>query len=327
MLCHFVSTFKIFVICALIGEFTSSVSHAAEQNSLRPVAVKLALNWKPEPEFGGFYAAHLAALDTKEGLNFDIQPGGAGTPVVQMVAAGQVDFGIASADEVIISRARGGDVVALFASYQTNPQGIMVHPAAGFKSLADLYASEATLAMQKGLPYAMFLSHKFPKAKVKIVPYLGGIQNFMADGKVAQQCFVTSEPLTAKKMKLPVQTFLVAEEGYNPYTAVLITRDEVIKKNPKLVKSVVAAVRAGWRNYLDHPETTNREMSNLNPSMDMDMMKASADSQRALIETSETLKSGLGSMTVQRWQTLAEQLHDLKLISKLPDTAKLFQNP
>src|ERR1700684_3655251 len=70
--------------------------------------IKLALNWKPEPEFGGFYAAPYA----KYGLDVDILPGGAGTPTVQMVGAGSVDFGIVSADEIILARSHGNDVVA-----------------------------------------------------------------------------------------------------------------------------------------------------------------------------------------------------------------------
>ncbi len=47
-----------------------------------------------------------------------------------MVEAGKVEFGIAAADEVVLARDRGTDIVAVFATYQTNPQGIMVHAVA-----------------------------------------------------------------------------------------------------------------------------------------------------------------------------------------------------
>ena len=111
----------------------SGVAAFAEKPPVKTVAVKLALNWKPEPQFGGFYTAELLKLDVKNGVQLQIQPGGAGTPVVQMVSAGQVDFGIASADEVVLSRANGSDVVALFAVYQTNPQAIMGRADRGFR--------------------------------------------------------------------------------------------------------------------------------------------------------------------------------------------------
>src|SRR5258708_5698625 len=72
--------------------------------------IRLALNWKPEPEFGGFYAAPFSS----GGLEVEILPGGAGTPTVQMVGAGSAEFGLVEADELIVARSRGNDVVGLF---------------------------------------------------------------------------------------------------------------------------------------------------------------------------------------------------------------------
>ena len=161
--------------------------------------IKIALNWKPEAEFGGIYQAQLGGIFKKHDLKVEIIPGGAGTPSVQMVAGSQFDFGIASADEVVIAQSHGAKVVALFATYQTNAQGIMTHEESGFKSFADVFASPNKIALQKGLPYAMFLMQKFKNSQAQIVPYLGGISNFLADPKYSQQCFITSEPISAEK--------------------------------------------------------------------------------------------------------------------------------
>lgn len=314
--------FKIFQIAVLL---LMSLARASEVFCAEKV--KLALNWKPEPQFGGFYAAEISGAFKKQGLEVEIIPGGAGTPVVQMIAAGQMDFGIVSADEIVMSRSRGGDVVALFAAYQINPQGIMTHAERGFQSIGDVFKAEGILAMQKGLPYSQYLLKKFGPVKAQVVPYLGGITNFLNDAKFAQQCFVTSEPLAAKKKGVQTKTFLVAESGYNPYTTVLATRTEVLKTKGQLVKAMVEAVRAGWRDYLDHPETTNKIMSGLNKSMDLATFAESAEAQKSLIETSETKKSGLGTMTEERWHALSAQLVDLKIIAKAPDSKTLFVNP
>src|SRR4051812_42451704 len=76
---------------------------------------QLVLNWKPEPQFGGFYAAEVEEIFKKRSLPIVLVPGGAGTPTIQVVAAGNADFGVVSAEEVPISRDRGTDIVALFA--------------------------------------------------------------------------------------------------------------------------------------------------------------------------------------------------------------------
>src|SRR5438552_11784011 len=96
--------------------------------------IRLALNWKPDPQFGGFYTAPFQ----KHGLDVEILPGGAGTPTIQMVGAGSAEFGVVSADELVVARSQGNDVVALFAVFQNNPQGIMAHASRKLTSLADV---------------------------------------------------------------------------------------------------------------------------------------------------------------------------------------------
>src|SRR5687768_13559215 len=84
--------------------------------------IKLQLNWKAEPQFGGFYAAKEIGAYAKEGLDVTVEQGGASAPTVDMLGAGTVQFAIVSGDEIVRARANGNKLVALFAAYQTNPQ-------------------------------------------------------------------------------------------------------------------------------------------------------------------------------------------------------------
>lgn len=287
--------------------------------------LKLALNWKPEPQFGGFYSPLLSDTLKKKKIDLQIQPGGSGTPTLQMLMSGQVEYAVVSADEVVIAAARGNDqVIALFAVYQTNPQAVMLrtsNPATSWEQLAA--QSDLTLLWQEGLPYAQFLKKKFTPWKLKTAPYPGGITNFMANEKIIQQCFVTSEPLLAKKQKLEVKTLLVADAGYNPYTTVVATTKKRLQEKESEVREVVEAIRKGWQQYLDQPLGTNKKMVQLNPGMDLPMMNDSADVQKALI-----VKDGqaLGEMTHGRWEELIQQLHELKVIEIKPLPENLFRN-
>ena len=291
-----------------------------------PTKLKLALNWKAEPQFGGFYAAKAGGYDRAQNLEFDIQQGGSGTPTVQMVAAGQIDFAIVSADELIISNSKGSDVVALFAAYQDNPQGLMAHSERGFKNIMDILKSDGTLALQAGLPYAQFLLKKLgEKPNAKLVPYAGGISSFLADPMFSQQCFVTSEPLAARKAGKTVQSFLIKEAGFNPYTTVLVTRRKVLDSKLDLTKKVVAAVRAGWMEYLKNPAPTHQLILKLNPAMDLPTLEASAKAQESLI-MGQLSSAEVGRMSLERWQQLTDQLFDLKIISTKPDASLMFKN-
>ena len=286
-----------------------------------PRKIRLALNWKPDPQFGGFYAAPYP----KHGLDVEILPGGAGTPTIQMVGAGSAEFGIVSADELVVARAQGNDVVALFAVFQNNPQGIMVHASRKLTGLVDVVKS-GTLALQRGLPYARLLEKKYGFDKVKIVPSPGGdISAFLNDKNFAQQCFIMSEPLTARHQGADVQVFPVSAIGYNPYTTVLATAGDSLRKDPARAAAMVAAVREGWRAYLDDPRPTNARMNQLNPSMAASVFAEVAEAQKPLIETEDARRNGLGRMTTERWETLIGQLRDLGDIQKPPAAEECFR--
>jgi NitT/TauT family transport system substrate-binding protein len=284
--------------------------------------IKLALDWKPEPEFGGFYAAPYA----KHGLDVEILPGGAGTPTVQMVGAGSVDFGIVSGDEVILARPQGNDVVALFAVFQNNPAGIMAHASRNLTNIGDVL-KEGTLAIQSGLPYARLLERKYGFQHVKVVPSPGGdITPFLNDEKFAQQCYMTSEPITARRKGVAVKVFAISEIGYNPYATVLAISGETLRKHPETAKAMVAAVREGWRAYLDDPKPANQQMERLNPTMDPETFAEVAEVQKAFIETESTRRDGLGAMSKERWETLLGQLKDLGDIPQAIPAEDCFRN-
>ncbi len=286
-----------------------------------PTKVKLQLNWVAEPEFGGFYAARESGAYAKQQLEVDIVGGGAGTPVLQMVASGQADFGIVSADDVLIARARGVDVVAVFAAFQHSPHGVMVHGARGVKKLEDL--KSGTLALEPGLPFGQWLKKKYAFEGVTIVPYDGGIAKFLADPNHAQQCYVTSEPIAAKRKGSDPQIFSAKELGFDPYASVVIVRSESLKTKLPTVRAFVAASREGWTAYLADPKPANTVMGKLNTSMDGETFTASAKVQEPLVRG----EAELGSMTAERFTTLASQLVELGTIPKAPPASECFATP
>jgi NitT/TauT family transport system substrate-binding protein len=290
--------------------------------------VRLTLDWKPEPEFGGFYAAKQNGAFERNKLDVDIKPAGPGAPTWQLVARGQTDFATTAADQVFVAREQGADVVALFAVYQTCPQAVMAHKARGFTKLQDVFANDGTLAAEDNA-WLRFCRDKFQPVKVTITGYSGGVAAFLAKPDYSQQCFVFSEPILARKQDetSDPQTFLVAESGYNPYTTVVITSGDTVKNHPERVRGMIEACRAGWRTYLDDPAATNKMMSELNPDMDLDTFAKAAEAQRSLVETEETKTLGLGGMTAERWTTLGQQLVGLKVIKTAAPAQECFVDP
>jgi NitT/TauT family transport system substrate-binding protein len=306
------------LLCLIVITFQSGSAWAQTK-------VRLTLDWKPEPEFGGFYAAQKAGDFAKHGLDVTLKSAGEGAPTWQLVATGKTEFATTAADQVLIARSQGADVVALFTVYQTFPQGIMVHKARGFTKIEDVFHNPGTLAAEDDV-WLHFCLNKFRKGPVTITNYSGGIAAFLAKPDYSQQCFVTSEPILARQQGSDPQTFLIADAGYNPYTTVVIASGDTVRNQQATVKSLVAACQDGWRKYLDDPKPANEMMGRLNSDMDATTFAAAAEAQKSLIENEETKKTHLGVMTAERWTTLAQQLVDLKAIDKTIPAGECFVN-
>jgi NitT/TauT family transport system substrate-binding protein len=130
-----------------------------------------------------------------------------------------------------------------------------------------------------------------------------------------------SEPLQARHAGVDVTVFPVADIGYNPYTTVLATSDAQLKSNPDRAKSMVAAVREGWRAYLNDPAPTNARMHEMNPSMNAAAFAEVAEAQKPFIEAAK-----LGVMNAERWTTLIAQLKDLGDIPEIMPAQDCFRN-
>ena len=129
--------------------------------------VRLALNWFPEAEHGGFYAAHIHGYYAKRNLEVEILGGGPDAPVIQRVSTGAVEFGVTNADDVLYARAQQAPVVALMAPYQINPRCIMVHESSGIERIDQI--SNITLAMSQRPAFSHYLRWKYPLEGVNIM--------------------------------------------------------------------------------------------------------------------------------------------------------------
>ena len=268
-------------------------------------ATQLLLDWFPEPEHGGFFAAQVAGDYGAAGLDVELVGGRPDAPVIPQVAAGRSAFGIADAASVLAARAQQVPVVAVFAALQRNPRCILVH-ADGPRSLAEL--RDVTLAMNVREPYSQFLQREVGLQGVAVVPYSGSVAPFLHDPKLAQQAYVFSEPQVVARQGVAARCLMVADLGFDPYAGVVVTSEATIAAQPELVRSFVGAVTRGWERYLQDPAPASARIHEQNPEIDRETLLLSAAALTPLV----TVAGGRpGAMTLARWQTLHDQLAGL----------------
>ncbi len=271
------------------------------------IPVTLALNWFPEAEHGGFYAALVHGEYAKEGLDVTIQPGGPQAPVIPQVATGSVQFGVDNADKLLLGRAQEADVVAVFAPIQTSPRCILVHEEAGIKTFDDLAAAKGfTLAMNPGQPFAQFLNHHLKLDGLQQVPYPGSLSQFLLDKRFGQQAYSFSEPFSAKEKGATPRTLMLADVGFNTYTSMLMVSRDMITKQPDLVAKMVRASARGWERYLNEPVETNAFIHKENPEMSPEILAFGVTDLKPLCMAQDGVP--FGSMTQERWAQLVQQM-------------------
>jgi NitT/TauT family transport system substrate-binding protein len=300
-----------------VGCSRSKSGPSAGADGLQPVAVQL--NWYAEAEHGGVYQAKVDGTYTEAGFDVDIRPGGRATPVAAEVVMGRADFAITNADDVVLFRAAGSDVVALMAAMQDNPRCIMVREDSGVTTWEGLKGM--TLQRQEGQGFVEFLRAKGVLNGVQEVPYHGSVSNLVSDPKIAVQAYSFAEPFLAEEAGARVRTLMVSDLGWNPYSSVLVTRGELIRKNPELVQQFVAATKKGWQKYVTEPSAGNESILAANQH---GMTSGALDyGSKALIELARPDDMPLeevGKMTSDRWKSLVDQMVEMKLIK--PDTVK-----
>ena len=279
-------------------------------------SVQLALNWYPEAEHGGYFAADELGLFDDRRLKMEILPGspGAARNVLQEVAIGRVEFAVSNADQVVEQRARGLPIVALLAPLQQSPRCIMVHESSGITSLQELAGVE--LSVSDTRPFALWMKHKLPLTNVTIVPFNGMVGEFLVKPNFAQQAYVFSEPFIAKEQGGDPVSLMLSDIGYNPYASVLVTSEQMLKHQPDVVTNVVRASREGWTAYLSDSQATNKRIHRENSDMSLAALEYGVTVLKDLCQTGDGQPTG--AMTAARWQELIDLMEELKVID--PDS-------
>jgi NitT/TauT family transport system substrate-binding protein len=299
--------------------------HSAFDNGLTKITLQA--DWYPQPEHGGFYTALAKGYYKDEGLDMTILPGGPYISVEKQVSAGSAQFGMGSSDKVLESNAAGQSLVAVAATMQHDPQGIMVRKDSPIHSFSDLNGHSVAIKVGESTWFE-FVVKRFKLDNVHVVPAMMNVSNFVADPQYIQQAFATSEPFFAHQAGVETRVLLVSDAGYSPYRVMYTTRD-YFQQHPGIVAKFVRASLKGWKDYLNDPTAANSMIARLNPALNPEWMQFTWQRLRDghFVAGEDPSGAQLGQMDPKRWATMYEQLVDLKVIDKQfdPTTAYTLQ--
>ncbi|MBM7571131.1 ABC transporter substrate-binding protein [Aquibacillus albus] len=307
------------------GTDTSSSSDSEAQEGSEEVSlesVKIVLNWFSKAQHGGVYAARERGIFEENGLEVEIEPGGPQVSSIQMVASGSSEFGLAHADQMVIAKNQGIDLVAVATAMQGSPQAFMFHEGEGVTDFEEL--NGRTAYIQPGITYWDYLKSKYDLSGVEEISYTGDHANFINDPSSVSQAFVTSEPYFLGEEGIETETLLISEAGYDPYNIVLYVTRDYLESNEETVQKMVTSFVKGWNSYKDSPDEITEVINEANPDISFEAFKFEQETQEEFIYGGDAAEHGVGYMSEERWQTLIDQLAELGLLEETFDANEIF---
>jgi len=281
----------------------------AAQAADAPKPVRILSNWFAQPDQAGYWQAQQDKLGREAGIEISVLQGGPKIQTIPQVASGQAEFGIGNADDVLLARLRGAPVRAVFAHLDYVPYTLVYHADPAVKSIADLQGR--TFAVNIGNAYWEWTKKQFKLAGTREIPVSGDLGLFRNDPKMVQQGYSLFLPARMAAAGVQVQQITLASLGYRPYD-VLFTTDDMIRKNPALVKATIAAVQKGWANYVRNPQGLKPLITGMNKQMTPEVYDAA---NKEMIETLISHDLGrIGCMTDARWSELGGQLRSVAFL-------------
>ena len=208
-----------------------------------PDKIVFATDWLAQAEHGGFYQAVAEGTYKKHGLDVTIRMGGPQVNGLQLLAAGQLDVVMGDALQVLSAVEQNVPVTAIAATFQKNPTVIIAHP--GVAKLEDLKGKPIAVSAASNTTFWPWLKQRYGFTDDQKRPYAFSVQPFLVDSKLSQQGFATSEPFSIEKGGVKPVVFLLAEQGYPPYSEVLAVRRDALARARRRAEALRPRVRRG----------------------------------------------------------------------------------
>lgn len=287
-------------------------------------------NWLAQAEHGGFYQAVADGTYAKYGLDVKIVQGGPNAANSSLLIAGKIDFYMGGPQEELSAVEQGIPILDVAAIFQKDPQVLLAHPDAGVDKFEDLAKLKTILMSKDGyLTYFEWMKANFPGFKdEQYKPYTFNPAPFLADKDSAQQGYLSSEPYEIEKQAgWAPKVFLLADNGYAPYSTMITTSQKMVDSKPDVVQRFVDASIEGWYNYLygDNSKanalikTDNPEMTDGQIAYSIAKMK-----EYGIIESGEALDKGIGCMTDAHYKKFYDEMVAIKVVKPDTDYTKAF---
>lgn len=292
--------------------------------------IKLPVGYIPNVQFAPLYVAIDKGFYAEEGLDVELDYN-METDAVALLGAGELQFAIASGEQVLLGRAQELPVVYVLNWYKDYPVGVVAMADQGITSPQDLAGKKIGIPGLYGASYIGFIALLNAGGLDESDVTLDSIGYTQVESLIdglddAAVIYVANEPL-----KLQAEGYDVDVLAVSDYLSLvgngLLTSESVIENDPELVSAMVRATYKGIQYTAEHPDEAydicTKYVDNLS-SLDEAEQSLQRDVLNASIELFQVDQPGYSDP--QAWQHMQDILLQMGLMNQELDVTSAFSN-
>lgn len=299
---------------------------AGKTTSSALTPLNLPMGYVANVQFSPFYVGKERGYFEKAGFDvtFDYRWE---TDGIQLVAAGEIPFAIASGDQVIQARSRGLPVVAVAAWYQKFPVAIIALENTPLRSPADLRGLRIGIPETFGASYiglrALLKAGGLSEADIQLqtIGYtqLAALTAGTVDAVVV---YANNEPVVLSREGTPFNALYVSDYA-KLVSAVIVSNDTMVKGHPQEVQAFVTAFLKGLQGVLDDPDAAFTICMKY-----VEGLEENAATQRGVLDTSIEFwrAAHLGRFEAAAWEEAQKVMAESGLLEQTVPVETLFTN-
>lgn len=299
----------------------SRTASASPGSGTAPKKATLMLDWYPNGDHAGIYAAKARGDDRAHGIDLQIQVPADPSAALKAVAAGKVDFAVSYEPQVLLARAQGIPVIAVMAMVQRPLNSIIALPGSGITRPRDLVGKKVGtdgLQSTRALLDTVLRHDGVNPKQVTTVDVsednVAALLSHKVDAIVGAYWNWEAVEIQQKDGGHYPDVLRVNKWGVPNYDElVFVTSDHLAASNPKLVKDFVAAMVAGETYAKDNPDGAVKDLLAANKDLNKDLVTKSV---RLLQPVWQANAPAVGYLNATQWGSYEKWMRAQGLLKK-----------
>ena len=240
----------------------------------------LLLDFTPNAVHSGIYVASERGFDTAEGVTLQIRKPGASTDALKLLQGGRADMAILDIHDLGLAREKGRDLVGVMAIVQSPLAAVLAQP--GVRTPKDLEGKRAGVT---GLPSDEAVLRSIvqgaggdPDRVRQTTIGFEAVKALLARRVAGATAFWNVEGVALRERRPGMREFRVDDFGAPAYPELVLTvTRETLEDKPAVVRATIRALRRGYGQTQNDPESAVSAMLDREPSLDRATLAAQLD--------------------------------------------------